>query len=102
MSRLRLRVGSGVALVGILGGALAGRAAHSAERRAAKREADQMLSDLAHDLRGPLTVIRGEVDLVLGRDGVDDEERGRSSAAVVDEVKRVEEILRCRREGREF
>lgn len=68
----------GIALARIPGGALAGRAVHSAERRAAKREVDPMLSDLAHDLRGPLTVIRGEVDLVLGRDGGDDEERGRS------------------------
>lgn len=59
-----------------------------------------MLADLAHDLRGPLTVIRGEVDLVLGREGVGDEERGRSGAAVVDEVKRVEEIMRRRREDR--
>jgi hypothetical protein len=39
------------------------------------------------------------VELVLGREGVDDEERGRSGAAVVEELERMQEIVRRRREG---
>jgi MFS family permease len=94
-----LAVAGAFVLVGILGGAFGGRAAHAAERRAARDEVEQMLGDLAHDLRGPLTVIRGEVELVLGREGADGEERGRSGAAVLGEVRRIEEIVR-RREDR--
>ena len=92
-----LTVAGGVALAGVLGGALAGWAAHAAERRAAKEEVEQTLGDLAHDLRGPLTVIRGEVELVLGQEGADAEERERSGAAVVEELEKMEEIVRQRR-----
>jgi signal transduction histidine kinase len=56
-----------------------------------------MLGELAHDLRGPLTVIRGEVELVSSREGNEGEER--SSAAVLGELERIEEIVRGRREG---
>jgi MFS family permease len=100
-SPVSLAGAGGVVLVGVLGGALAGGAASAAERRAAREGVEQMLGDLAHDLRGPLTVIRGEVELVLGREDVGGGERGRSGAAVVDEVGRVEEIVRRRREGGE-
>jgi MFS family permease len=95
-----LAVAGGAVLAGVLGGAFAGRAAHAAERRAAREEVEQMLGDLAHDLRGPLTVIRGEVELVLGREDIGSEDRGRGSAAVLGELERVEEIVRRRREGR--
>jgi phospho-acceptor domain-containing protein len=59
-----------------------------------------MLGDLTHDLRGPLTVIRGEVQLVLGKEGVDSEERGHSGAAVLEELERIDETVRRRREAR--
>ncbi len=95
-----LAVAGGAVLAGVLGGGLLGRAAHAAERRAAREEVEQMLGDLAHDLRGPSTVIRGEVELVLGREGTDSEERGRSRAAVLEELERIEEIMRRRRKGR--
>jgi signal transduction histidine kinase len=95
-----LVVAGGVVLAGVLGGALCGRAACAAERRAAREEVERTLGDLAHDLRGPLTVIRGEVELALSREGTDGEERKRSSAAVLGELKRIEEIVRRRREGR--
>jgi MFS family permease len=95
-----LVVAGGVVLAGVLGGALCGRAACAAERRAAREEVERTLGDLAHDLRGPLTVIRGEVELALSPEDTDGEERKRSSAAVLGELKRIEGIVRRRREGR--
>ena len=95
-----LAVAGCVALAGVLGGAFAGRAAYAAECRAAREEVEQMLGNLAHDLRGPLTVIRGEVELVLGQEEAGGEERRRSSVAVLGELERIEETVRRRREGR--
>ena len=49
-----LAVAGGVVLAGVLGGlfAVAGGASDGEEE-----EVEQMLGDLAHDLRGPLTVV---------------------------------------------
>ena len=94
-----LAVGGGALLVGVLIGAFTGRYAHAAERRAARMEEERALGDVAHDLRGPLTVIRGEVELVLAREDLDAAERRRSSEAVLGELERMEEIVRERREG---
>ncbi len=95
-----LFVGGGILLAAILLGALAGRSAQAAKRRRAKKEEERLLGDLAHDLRGPLTVIRGEVELVLGREDSEAGERGRSAETVFGELERMEEIIRKRREGK--
>lgn len=97
-SPLALGVAGGIALVGLLGGALAGRYAHQAERRAAREELRETLGDIAHDIRGPLSIVRGEVELVLARKETEQSDRERSGGAVVREVERIEGILRQRRE----
>lgn len=93
-----LGVAGGIALAGILGGAFAGRRAHKAERRAAREELRETLGDIAHDIRGPLSIVRGEVELVLAREATEQADRERSGEAVVREVERMERILRQRRE----
>lgn len=93
-----LGVAGGIALAGILGGAFAGRRAHKAERRAAREELRETLGDIAHDIRGPLSIVRGEVELVLAREDTEQADRERSGEAVVREVEHMERILRQRRE----
>ena len=93
-----LGVAGGIALAGILGGAFAGRRAHKAERRAAREELRETLGDIAHDIRGPLSIVRGEVELVLAREATEQADRERSGEAVVREVEHMERILRQRRE----
>jgi signal transduction histidine kinase len=62
---------------------------------------DRLVSDLDHDLRGPLTVIRGEVELVLSQGDVAPDERQRSSATVIEQVVEIERLLdaRCGRDA---
>jgi signal transduction histidine kinase len=54
---------------------------------------ERLLDDLDHDLRGPLTVIRGEVELVLSQPEVAPEERQQSSATVIEQVVEIERLL---------
>jgi MFS family permease len=97
-SPLALGVGGGISLAGILGGVFAGHRAHEAERRAAREELRETLGDIAHDLRGPLSIVRGEVELVLARKDTEEANRERSAGTVVEEVERMEGIIRRRRE----
>lgn len=97
-SPLALGVGGGAALAGILGGVFAGRQAHEAERRAMREDLRETLGDIAHDLRGPLSIVRGEVELVLAREDTEEADRRRSARTVVEEAGRMEEIIRRRRE----
>jgi K+-sensing histidine kinase KdpD len=62
-------------------------------RRRTARVRDSLLDDLEHDLRGPLTVIRGEVELVLSQPDASPEERQRSRASVIDHVVEMERLL---------
>jgi signal transduction histidine kinase len=84
----------GIVLVGLAAGALAGGAASAAERRTVTREYQQRLDDLDHDLRAPMTIIRGEVELVLNQDDVPIVERGRSCTTIIGELERLEHRLR--------
>jgi MFS family permease len=93
-----LILGGGVILLGLLAGALAGRAAAAAERRAAHSEREEALRSLSHDLRGPLTIIRGEAELVLIREDAGATDRRRSSARIIEEVERIERIIRQQRQ----
>ena len=58
----------GILLVGIAAGTWAGGAAAAVERRALTQAFEQRLDDLDHDIRGPLTIIQGEIELVLSRE----------------------------------
>lgn len=91
-----LALAGGVALAGIVAGALAGGATAAAERRAVAQEREEALGALAHDLRAPLAVIRGETELVLSQDDTPAEERRRSSATIIDEVDQIDHLLRRR------
>lgn len=57
---------------------------------------DRLVDDLDHDVRGPLTVIRGEVELVLSHGDVAPDERQRSSATVIEQVIEIERLLGAR------
>ncbi|HSB70868.1 MAG TPA: hypothetical protein VLT62_16200 [Candidatus Methylomirabilis sp.] len=92
----RLGLGGGILLAGLAAGALAGRAASSAERRAFIREYEQRLDDLDHDLRAPMTIIRGEVELVLSQEDIPVAERRRSSTAIIERLETLEALLRRR------
>jgi signal transduction histidine kinase len=89
----KLALGGGVLLVGLAAGALAGRAASKAERRAVTREYERHLDDLDHDLRTPMTIVRGEVELVLSQEDTPVTERGRSSAAIIEQLEKLESLL---------
>jgi signal transduction histidine kinase len=91
-----LALAGGALLVGLAAGALTGRAASVAERRAITRNYERQLNDLDHDLRSPMTIIRGEVELVLSQENVSSEERGRSSAAIIEQLEKLELLLRRR------
>lgn len=56
-------------------------------------------ADLDHELRVPLTVVLGEVELVLSRDDVPPAERERSAQAAIDAVRRIEALLLAWREA---
>lgn len=87
-----LAVATGILALGILCGALAGRAALDRRQRHHTEGWQRRLDRLGHDLRAPLTVIRGEVELVLG-DESRPEERRRSAEVVVREVDRATEVV---------
>ena len=89
----KLALDGGVLLVGLAAGALAGRAASKAERRTLTREYERHLDDLAHDLRTPMTIVRGEVELVLSQEDTPTTERGRSSAAIIEQIEKLESLL---------
>ncbi len=89
-----LTLAGGILLVGLAAGAWAGGVAAATERRALAQEYEEQLHDLDHDLRGPLTIIRGEVELVLSQEDVPSSERGRSTAAIVGQLERLEQRLR--------
>lgn len=92
----RLTIGYGIVLVGLAAGALAGRAASVSERLAVTRAYEQRLDDLDHDLRTPMTIIRGEVELVLSQENIPAAERTRSSAAILEQLGTLELRLRRR------
>jgi signal transduction histidine kinase len=50
-------------------------------------------AELDHALRGPLTVIMGETELVLGVPDAPSADRARSAATVVAAVRRIEDLL---------
>lgn len=87
---------TGLALAGLAAGAISGAAAVGRQRRALGRNYEQSLDDLDHDLRGPLTIIRGEVELVLSQEDVPAAERGRSAAAIIGELEALERCLHRR------
>jgi signal transduction histidine kinase len=81
------------ALSGALLSMVAGLAAlRAAQRLKAAQDAEEM-SRLRHDIRRALTVIQGEVELILSQDGVPADERQTSSQSILEEVRRVEELL---------
>jgi signal transduction histidine kinase len=92
----KLAVGTSLMLVGLVAGAFAGRAASNVERRALREQYEQQFDDLDHDLRSPTTIIRGEIELVLSQENIPLEERGRSSASVIEQLERHESLLRRR------
>jgi signal transduction histidine kinase len=86
VASIQFAIASAIALGGIAAGAAIGGLLAVAQRR--------IIDDLDHDLRMPMTIIRGEVELVLSRDDVSASERERSSQAVIAETERLEQILR--------
>ena len=76
----------GLVLAGMAVGTVLGWTVAASERR--------IVDDLDHDLRGPVTIIRGEVELVLSRGDLAPAERARSAGAVIAEAERLERILR--------
>jgi hypothetical protein len=54
---------------------------------------DEMLSDFDHAMRGSLTVILGETELVLSHGDVPADERRRSGNSVVAAVHEMEQLL---------
>ena len=49
--------------------------------------------DLDHDLRTPMTFVRGEVELVLSQENSQASECGRSSAAIIEQLEKLETLL---------
>jgi hypothetical protein len=78
------------ALLGVLSGALAARAAFAI---VARRRSREEMSRLVHDLRGPLTVVRGEAELVIAAPEASVEARQRSAATIVAAVEEALEAL---------
>jgi signal transduction histidine kinase len=54
---------------------------------------EEMYAEFDHDMRGPLTVILGEIELVLSDADVPAEERERSVESVIGAVRQVEQML---------
>jgi signal transduction histidine kinase len=53
----------------------------------------EMYDEFDHDMRGPLTVILGEIELVLSDADVPTEERRRSVQSVIGAVRQIEQML---------
>lgn len=85
---------AGGLLVGLVAGAVAGIVA--ARRRAAEKN-ERALRDLAHDLRTPITVIRGQAELVLSRDDLESGEREGGINAIVEAVEEMDRMIGDRR-----
>jgi signal transduction histidine kinase len=54
---------------------------------------EKMFAEFDHDIRGPLTVILGEIELVLSDADVPAEERRRSVESVIGAVRQMEHML---------
>ena len=54
---------------------------------------EQMYSEFDHAIRGPLTVILGEIELVLSEADVPADERRRSAQSVTGAVRQIEQML---------
>jgi signal transduction histidine kinase len=54
---------------------------------------EEMFAEFDHDIRGPLTVILGEIELVLSDADVPAEERRRSVESVIGAVRQMEHML---------
>lgn len=54
---------------------------------------EQMYAEFDHAIRGPLTVVLGEVELVLSDADVPADERRRSVESVIGAVRQVEQLL---------
>ena len=54
---------------------------------------EEMYAEFDHDMRGPLTVILGEIELVLSDADVPAEERQRSVESVMGAVRQIEQML---------
>lgn len=93
VSSTALLVSSVIMLLGVLVSEIAGPTAAAAERRALVQRQEEELSRLRHDVRRSLTVIRGEVELILSQADVPSEERQSSSESVFQEVERVDQLL---------
>lgn len=87
---------AGMMLLGVLTGALAGRSAAAAEQQERRREQSEQLHMLRHDLRRSLTIIRGEAELILGRDDVPAALRRSSTESIIAEVELIDHLLRNR------
>jgi signal transduction histidine kinase len=52
-----------------------------------------LYSDFDHAMRGPLTVILGEAELVLSHGDIPEQERRRSIASVLEAIRQMEDLL---------
>lgn len=86
----RLRAAAAAIAAGLLAATIGG-AALARRRRAAGARRD---AELDHAVRGRLTVVQGETELVLGLEGVSPDERERSSQTVLAMLNEIEALLR--------
>ena len=54
---------------------------------------EKMYAEFDHSMRGPLTVILGEIELVLSDADVEAQERRRSVESVIGAVRQIEQML---------
>jgi signal transduction histidine kinase len=54
---------------------------------------EEMFGEFDHAMRGPLTVILGEIELVLSDADIPAEERGRSVESVIGAVSQMDQML---------
>lgn len=85
---------AGVVLLGSTAGRWAGRYARRAEDRRGAAAREERAIELRHAVATPLTLVRGEVELILSRGRLTGAERRKSSARVIEAVERVERTLR--------